>query len=78
VIRGSTQLIAQMSGRDPLEAHRVATPLELLFDLTFATSFALSRFGASLKVDMILSGCSKQSCVLMDVFGAGQAPPDQG
>ncbi|HWK36210.1 MAG TPA: low temperature requirement protein A [Sphingomonas sp.] len=29
-----------MAGRDPHEPHRVATPLELLFDLTFATSFA--------------------------------------
>jgi len=35
-----------MSGRDPYEEHRVATPLELLFDLTFATcfSFAASQF----------------------------------
>jgi len=24
-----------MAGRDPHEAHRAATPLELLFDLTF-------------------------------------------
>jgi low temperature requirement protein LtrA len=32
----------RMGGRDPHEAHRVATPLELLFDLTFATSFALA------------------------------------
>jgi low temperature requirement protein LtrA len=31
-----------MGGRDPDEAHRVATPLELLFDLTFATSFGLA------------------------------------
>ncbi|HVH31483.1 MAG TPA: low temperature requirement protein A [bacterium] len=31
-----------MGGRDPLEAHRVATPLELLFDLTFATCFSLA------------------------------------
>jgi low temperature requirement protein LtrA len=31
-----------MGGRDPDEAHRVATPLELLFDLTFATSFSLA------------------------------------
>jgi hypothetical protein len=30
-----------MGGRDPHELHRVATPLELLFDLTFATSFGL-------------------------------------
>jgi len=31
-----------MGGRSPHEAHRVATPLELLFDLTFATSFGLA------------------------------------
>src|SRR3984893_2158097 len=32
----------RMSGRDPHERHRAATPLELLFDLTFATSFGLA------------------------------------
>ena len=48
-----------MAGRDPNEAHRVATPLELLFDLTFATCFSLAasqfarvlaegRYGAAL------------------------------
>lgn len=31
-----------MSGRDPHERNRVATPLELLFDLTFASSFGLA------------------------------------
>ena len=31
-----------MGGRDPHEPNRVATPLELLFDLTFATSFGLA------------------------------------
>jgi low temperature requirement protein LtrA len=31
-----------MGGRDPHEANRVATPLELLFDLTFVTAFALA------------------------------------
>jgi len=31
-----------MTGRDPNEPHRVATPLELLFDLTFATAFSLA------------------------------------
>ncbi|MGH9419339.1 MAG: low temperature requirement protein A, partial [Thermoanaerobaculia bacterium] len=31
-----------MRGRDPGEKHRVATPLELLFDLTFAASFGLA------------------------------------
>lgn len=34
--------LRRMAGRDPHEAHRVATPLELLFDLTFATSFGLA------------------------------------
>jgi low temperature requirement protein LtrA len=39
-----------MSGRDPHEAHRVATPLELLFDLTFGTAFGLaaSQFAQAL------------------------------
>src|SRR5215471_8800454 len=31
-----------MGGRDPHEPNRVSTPLELLFDLTFATSFSLA------------------------------------
>ena len=31
-----------MSGRDPGEAHRVATPLELLFDLTFVVAFGVA------------------------------------
>jgi low temperature requirement protein LtrA len=30
---------ARMGGRDPAEAHRTATPLELLFDLTFVIAF---------------------------------------
>jgi low temperature requirement protein LtrA len=36
-----------MAGRDPHEAHRVATPLELLFDLTFATCFGLAASEAA-------------------------------
>ncbi|MDX1891500.1 low temperature requirement protein A [Mycolicibacterium sp. 050158] len=31
-----------MAGRDPHERHRVATPLELLFDLTFVIAFGVS------------------------------------
>ncbi len=31
--------IVRMSGRDPHERHRAATPLELLFDLTFVVAF---------------------------------------
>jgi len=40
----------RMTGRDPHEAHRVATPLELLFDLTFVLSFgfAASQFAHAL------------------------------
>jgi low temperature requirement protein LtrA len=42
--------VRQMVGRDPHEKHRVVTPLELLFDLTFATCFSLaaSQFAAAL------------------------------
>ena len=37
--------IRPMSGRDPHEQHRVATPLELLFDLTFAVAFGVAADG---------------------------------
>jgi len=43
----------RMGGRNPHEAHRVATPLELIFDLTFATSFSLA---ASQLADAIAAG----------------------
>jgi low temperature requirement protein LtrA len=33
---------SKMRGRDPHEAHRAATPLELLFDLTFVIAFGLA------------------------------------
>jgi low temperature requirement protein LtrA len=34
--------VRPMSGRDPDEQHRVATPLELLFDLTFVIAFGIA------------------------------------
>lgn len=42
--------LRRMGGRDPHEAHRVATPLELLFDLTFvvAFGFAANQFAHAL------------------------------
>jgi low temperature requirement protein LtrA len=33
---------ARMGGRDPDESHRTATPLELLFDLTFVVAFGIA------------------------------------
>lgn len=47
-----------MSGRDPHEQHRVATPLELLFDLTFVVGFgtAASQFAHALTADHIFAG----------------------
>ena len=34
--------VVRMSGRDPSKPHRVATPLELLFDLTFVVAFGVA------------------------------------
>jgi low temperature requirement protein LtrA len=34
--------VARMAGRDPDESHRAATPLELLFDLTFVVAFGIA------------------------------------
>jgi low temperature requirement protein LtrA len=47
-----------MSGRDPHEPHRVATPLELLFDLTFVIAFgvAAAQFAHSLAAGHIGPG----------------------
>ena len=42
-----------MSGRDPHEPHRVATPLELLFDLTFVIAFGVA---ASQLAHMLAAG----------------------
>src|SRR3979490_869757 len=43
----------RMGGRDRHETHRLATPLELLFDLTFATSVGLA---ASHYADALAAG----------------------
>ena len=48
----------RMHGRDPHEAHRVSTPLELLFDLTFVISFgfAASQLAHALTEGHIAAG----------------------
>ncbi|HEX2284699.1 MAG TPA: low temperature requirement protein A, partial [Mycobacterium sp.] len=50
--------IRRMSGRDPDEQHRVATPLELLFDLTFVVAFgiAANEFAHMLAEDHVSAG----------------------
>ncbi len=47
-----------MSGRDPGDAHRSATPLELLYDLTLVVAFSIagSQFAHSLAADHVWSG----------------------
>src|ERR1043166_4315029 len=39
------QLHVPMTGRDPEQAHRAATPLELFFDLTFVVAVAQAAAG---------------------------------
>jgi low temperature requirement protein LtrA len=50
--------LTRMSGRDPHEPHRVATPLELLFDLTFVVAFgvAADEFARMLAQDRVGTG----------------------
>ena len=50
--------LRRMSGRDPHEPNRVATPLELLFDLTFVVAFgiAASEFARMLAEGHVGSG----------------------
>lgn len=50
--------LRRMTGRDPHEQFRVATPLELLFDLTFVVGFgvAASEFAHALAENHVGSG----------------------
>ncbi|MGW0160684.1 low temperature requirement protein A [Mycobacterium sp. NPDC003323] len=50
--------IVVMTGRDPHETHRVATPLELLFDLTFVVAFgvAASQFAHAFAAGHVAAG----------------------
>lgn len=50
--------LARMGGRDPHETHRVSTPLELFFDLTFAIAFGVAggQFASALAQDRIGAG----------------------
>ena len=55
---GPAHRLRRMSGRDPHEQHRVATPLELLFDLTFVIAFgaAASELAHALATGHVGSG----------------------
>jgi low temperature requirement protein LtrA len=57
----SAHRIRKMIGRDPLQRHRSASPLELLFDLTFVVAFAqagdqLAHFLAEGHISTAVSG----------------------
>ena len=41
-LRAATHGLRPMAGRDPHDEHRVATPLELLYDLTFVIAFSVA------------------------------------
>jgi low temperature requirement protein LtrA len=53
-----THRLRRMTGRDPAESHRAATPLELLYDLTLVVAFSLagSQFAHALVEDHVLPG----------------------
>lgn len=55
---GQVHRIRQMTGRDPHEPGRAATPLELLFDLTFVVAFsvAASEFAHLLAAGQVAAG----------------------
>jgi low temperature requirement protein LtrA len=55
-----------MSGRDPDEAHRASTPLELLFDLTFVV--AVARAGFELRDALALGHASLALARYAEIF----------
>jgi low temperature requirement protein LtrA len=50
--------LVRMTGRDPHEAHRTATPLELLFDLTFVATFGIAadQLAHAVALDHVAAG----------------------
>ena len=50
--------LTKMAGRDPHEPHRVSSPLELLFDLTFVVAFgvAASEFAHAMAAGHVVVG----------------------
>ncbi|WP_456034706.1 low temperature requirement protein A [Streptomyces rochei] len=61
-----------MRGRDPREKHRAATPLELLFDLTFvvAVSQAAAQLHHALAEDHVGSGLAAYAAVFFAIWWA--------
>jgi low temperature requirement protein LtrA len=55
-----------MSGRDPSEAHRASTPLELLFDLTFVV--AVARAGLQLRDALALGQAGHALARYAEIF----------
>jgi low temperature requirement protein LtrA len=53
-----THRLRRMTGRDPRESHRSASPLELLYDLTLVVAFSLagSQFAHALVEDHLVEG----------------------
>ncbi|GAA3402387.1 low temperature requirement protein A [Pseudarthrobacter polychromogenes] len=64
--------MARMGGRDPHEAHRAATPLELFFDLTFVIAFGVagSQFAHEIAEAHVLAGLLGFSFAMFAVIWA--------
>ena len=60
----TTHGAVRMVGRDPVEAGRAATPLELLFDLTFVIAFgaAANELAHFLAEEHVRDRASSDSC----------------
>ena len=73
--------LRRMTGRDPHEAHRAATPLELLDDLTLVVAFSLagSQFAHALvEVDVARAGGGEERLVVPVGHQAIVRPPSTG
>ena len=64
--------LTRMTGRDPHESHRAATPLELLYDLTFVIAFGLAadELAHALSADHLAVGLGGFAFALFSVTWA--------
>ena len=66
-----------MSGRDPNERHRAATPLELLYDLTFVVAFGVAgeQFAHLLAEGHFAAGLAAFGLAISRFAGRGLTSP---
>lgn len=75
--RSLAHRVQKMVGRDPHEEHRAATPLELLFDLTFVVAFGVAgdQFAHLVAEGHVAAGLAGFAFAMFSIIWRGSTSP---